>query len=78
MRSSNPDRTVHGLAADGSEIARYDRGGKWYVEPAGGGHRRLITVSEAAYMASLGTVYPGKPGGVQFAAAVRRLTEVSQ
>jgi hypothetical protein len=73
MRSNNPDRRVHGYAADGSEIVRYDRAGKWYVEPTRRGARRLITCSEAAQMAYYGQVRLGLVGGTAFDARYLRL-----
>lgn len=67
------DRTVHGLTTEGHPIVRYDRSGKWYVEPPGG-PRRLVSLDIAARQAIAGTVHPGQPGGRQFAARVRQLT----
>jgi len=65
------DRTVHGHNATGDPIVRYDRAGKWYLEPEGGKRRRL-SLHEAARMAALGTVRLGQPGGTMFDAAVRQ------
>lgn len=74
MSSTNPhDRTVHGWAADGSEIARYERTGKWYLEPlpASGRKRRQLKIAEAAHIAFLGKVVFGRPGGMRFDKLVR-------
>jgi len=69
------DRTVH-AAMGTSELVRYDRSGKWYLEHATG--RQLLTLQSAAQAALDlrrigGVIYHGKPGGLQFDAAVRRL-----
>ncbi|WP_431798591.1 hypothetical protein [Microbacterium kunmingense] len=66
-------RTVHGVAADGAEIVRYERAGKWFVEP-GEGKRRAVSLSEAAALAVAGTSYSGRSGGGRFDAAVRKLS----
>ena len=74
MSTKDPyDRTVHGWAADGSEIARYDRTGKWYLEPpaATGRKRRQLKIAEAARIAVLGKVVFGRPGGLRFDKVVR-------
>lgn len=70
------DRRVHGRTATGSEVVRYDRAGKWYVE--GVGLRRApITVGEAVRLVlqEYATVYTGIPGGTRFDALVRRAQE---
>jgi len=60
------DRRVHAVLVDDTEIVRYDRSGKWYVEPRKG-KRRGVSVREAARQAgSVGTVYLGLPGGSTF------------
>jgi hypothetical protein len=73
----NSDRTVH-ASYPGMEIVRYDRAGKWYLEPT---ERRLIacqkvSVGDAARaamygLANGGEVYFGRPGGKLFDAKVR-------
>lgn len=61
------DRTVHGLTANGqNEIVRYNRAGKWYVEPRDGGKRTHVGVVEAARLAAEGMSYPNLPGGQTF------------
>ena len=68
------DRTVHGLTVDGYAIVRYDRSGKWYIEPPreSGLKRGLVSVGEAAAMAAKGTHFPRRPGGLQFDRRVER------
>ena len=70
-----PDRTVHAYLADGSEIVRYERAGKWFHE--GPGVRRRVTLGEAAELAATpGTLLlPGGPGGAVFDNRVLRLKE---
>lgn len=65
MLDREKDRTVHGKTADGAEIARYDRTGKWYIEPATG-QRRHVKISEAAALAAAGTYRLGLRGGSAF------------
>lgn len=72
------DRLVHGLTSDGHAIVRYNRAGKWYIEPPRGSdaRRRPVTVAAAAAEAANGTHYPNRPGGTRFDALVRNaLTE---
>lgn len=66
------NRTVHGVSANGADIVRYDRAGKWYLEPRNAFHSRL-TVAEAAGHAALGVHRPGLPGGQAFDSLVARL-----
>ena len=48
------DRTVH-AGYDGMEVVRYDRAGKWYLEPTDTSLRRQpVTVFEAAIAARWG------------------------
>ena len=78
MSARNPyDRTVHGWAADGSEIVRYDRSGKWYLEPlpATGRKRRQLKIADAARIATLGKPVLGRAGGTRFDVLVRREQE---
>jgi len=63
-----PDRIVHALTSGGAEVVRYAIASKYWLEypasrliPA-----RQITVSEAVWHASAGTVYLGRPGGSRF------------
>lgn len=69
----NPDRTVHAQAPDGSQIVRYDRAGKWYLEhpPATATKRTALTLARAVTVAveaheKGGTVFPRLPGGGRF------------
>lgn len=65
------DRTVHGKTADGGEIVRYDRAGKWYVEwPT---NRYQVSLREAARLASMpgASAFLGRSGGLRFDAAMR-------
>ncbi len=71
------NRTVH---AEGrfAEVVRYDRSGKWYIEPKDGSQRRHVGVGEAAEWASVAatSLHLGRPGGLVFARRV--LAEQSQ
>lgn len=67
------DRQVHGISADGHQIVRYDRAGKWYLEGPTA-TRKQITLTEAAQLAAHGTPHLDKPGGRTFDARVRALT----
>jgi hypothetical protein len=70
---SDDDRTVHAEKA-GTQLVRYDRQGRWFVEAGsslGATRMRVGTVQEAASMAVAmeeqgGTIYEGRPGGKQF------------
>lgn len=79
MNADPADRTVHGRMADGSEIVRYDRSGKWYIEPLPGTarKRRQVDVTSAARSAArsaaLGAATLGLPGGHTFDRRVRDL-----
>ena len=71
-RRSEPDRCVHARWAQ-MEVVRYDRAGKWYLEPLGTGHKRQhVTVKEAAEYAvwalreRQGYFYLDQPGGGRF------------
>ena len=72
MTRDDFDRTVHGYTAEGAPIVRYDRAGKWYVEPEGG-KRRPVTLTEAAKLAIAGRVLENRAGGLAFNAKVRKL-----
>lgn len=65
------DRTVHALTADGAEVVRYERAGKWYVEvPVGQrqsrGGRTRISIDEAVALARDGEAKLGLYGGARF------------
>lgn len=68
-----PDRRVHAVLPDGTEVVRYDRAGKWYLEKQGTQYRKVL-VQDAARKASV----PGAgvtfdlPGGKQFDSIVRK------
>jgi hypothetical protein len=65
------DRTVHASYSN-MEIVRYDRSGKWYLEPTIPGLRRQhVTVAQAASSAKYGLAIggsftPGLSGGKAF------------
>lgn len=76
------DRRVHAQTADGIEIVRYDRSGKWYFERKDG-TRRQVSVDMAATAAAEvvkyepiqppAGVYLERPGGRRFDAIFRKL-----
>ncbi len=71
------DRTVH-AECNGFEVVRYNREGKWYVEPRSDVSREHIGVGEAARRAEAcvvlgGVVHFGRPGGQVFDRRVRLL-----
>ena len=68
------DRTIHAVCADGREIVRYNRAGKWYVEHTSG--RVHLSLQSAAEIAAVttrlgGKVYFGRAGGLAFDKRVR-------
>lgn len=73
------DRTVHARTADGIEIVRYDRAGKWYAErvdsvrPDVRKSRRLLKLAEAVELASRpdSEWFFNRSGGAQFDRRVR-------
>jgi hypothetical protein len=72
----NTDRTVHARLIDGTEVVRYDRAGKWYLEHQGIGSRIPVNLNSAVIAATsnpANVIYSRVPGGTQFDAAVRRL-----
>lgn len=65
-------RTVH-ARYEGMEIVRYDRAGKWYLEPLDPSLRRQhVTLAKAVQAAIWGAAFTngraflGKPGGAAF------------
>lgn len=72
---SQDDRRAHGTTADGGEIVRYDRAGKWYVEYPDGQPRRAVSVGSAALLATRpgAEVRRGVPGGGRFDALIKRM-----
>lgn len=71
---SDDYRTIHGKTVEGYLIVRYERSGKWYIEPytSWGLKRRRVSVIEAADEAAAGTHHPGKAGGSRFDLLVER------
>lgn len=67
------DRVVHGLTETSAEIVRYERAGKWYIEPTDGSRRTAVTITRAAELAIAGTVFPNRAGGQAFNAKVAKL-----
>lgn len=67
------DRTVHAVLANGTEVVRYDRAGHWYLETVSG-TRRKSTLGEAVTLATQPgtTLHPGRSGGQQFNARLRK------
>lgn len=69
------DRTVHASNPD-EELVRYDRAGKWYVEPVDGSRRRHVGINEAVRIAvgwsrsGNGVIFTGLHGGSMFEAKV--------
>lgn len=74
------DRTVHGRTVEGYLIVRYDRSGKWYIEPLTetGLTRERVTVDNAADNAASGTHYPGRAGGTRFDTLVNRYLNLGE
>lgn len=74
------DRTIH-AAYNGMQVVRYDRSGKWYLEPRDERlPRQRVGVAEAARMAlwgvanANGLIWTGKHGGGVFDRHVARLS----
>ena len=67
------DRRVHAVTAIGSEVVRYGRAGKWYLEAAGE-KRQPLSLAAAVRLAAGwdADLRLGLPGGRMFDAAVRR------
>jgi hypothetical protein len=70
--SALTDRRVH-AACEGFEVVRYERAGKWYIEPLLDGRRReRVSIGEAARRAVYardplgGVIHIGLPGGQTF------------
>lgn len=70
------DRTVH-AENEHCEIVRYDRAGKWYLEPKQSGlQRRRVGIGSTAVEAVRApgmTIHFGLPGGGAFDRRVRRI-----
>jgi hypothetical protein len=73
---SLPDRTVHASNSE-AEVVRYDRAGKWYIEPRDPSlQRQHVTVKQAAQYAvwmaenANGVIHSGVPGGGSFDRAI--------
>lgn len=73
-------RTVH-ARYPGMEVVRYDRAGKWYLEPTDPSLKRQpVSITDAAKqavwaLANGGEVLFGRPGGTMFDAKVRGRVE---
>lgn len=67
MASTNGDRRVHAEHPDGTQVVRYDKAGKWYVERAGD-PRQAVTIAQAVREALRPSmrVRLGVPGGATF------------
>jgi hypothetical protein len=76
------DRVVHAESkVTDDEIVRYDRNGKWYLEPGDGQQRSMLSVNEAvtiavAWEGSGGRIYLDRPGGALFAARAKKMMGV--
>lgn len=68
------DRRVHARTADGVEIVRYDRAGKWYAEPTDGNRRRQLRFADVIELATQegSTTHLRLPGGEAFDRGVQR------
>ncbi len=68
---SRADRRVHAVSFHGTEVVRYHRAGKWYLEYADG-TRDNVGVLDAAEFArrTCHAVRLGLPGGAKFDKAV--------
>ena len=75
----NHDRTVHARVREGdqiiSEVVRYNRSGKFYIEYRDDRARKHVTIAQAVEAAVDHHVYLGRPGGTRFDAKVRDLRE---
>lgn len=78
------DRTVHARWAQ-MEVVRYDKAGKWYLEPVGSvSPRQNVTVKQAAEYAvwalreRQGYLYLDQPGGNRFDLLVDRMVNEAQ
>jgi len=66
------DRRVHARSRGGLEVVRYDRAGKWYLEPGREDlPRQAVTIADAVKTARFiekddGEVFRGLPGGSRF------------
>jgi len=69
------DRRIHAQLADGTEVVRYERAGKWFHE--GPGLRTRLTLGQAAILATSqgALVRSGLPGGAMFDLRVRKVRE---
>jgi hypothetical protein len=77
VNRSTDIRTVHATSPEGDELVRYDRQGKWYIEPALGKFREPVTISRAVATAihwhrTNGSIHLDRRGGARFDALVRR------
>lgn len=66
------DRRIHARLVTGAEVVRYNRAGKWYLEPTEG-KRSALTMADVVALACtpLCEVFYGLPGGEAFDRKVR-------
>ena len=75
--TADHDRTVHARWLNGSELVRYERAAKWYLEHP---HyaRELVTAPEAVEaMLGADVVYLDRPGGKQVSRHYRNRSDTS-
>lgn len=83
MSNFDPNRTVHARVTEHSgdrwEIVRYDRAGKYYIEPLDAGKRHRLTLAQvveyivgAKPQGMIVVFYENRYGGQALNAAVRR------
>jgi hypothetical protein len=70
-----PWRQVHARFPNGTELTRYDRQGKWFIETINA-HRDQVLLSDAIRLGRRcreegGEIFYGLPGGQEFDKAVR-------
>lgn len=66
------DRQVHARLASGSEVVRYNRAGKWYLEHLDGSRCRLTLAEAVGYALRPDSArYWNRPGGQSFDARLR-------
>ena len=76
--TADHDRTVHAVWLNGSELVRYERAGKWYIENAH--YTRDLLTSPEAVSAMLGadTVYLDRQGGQIVSRRYRQRAEATR
>jgi hypothetical protein len=71
------DRTWHAAFSDGTQLVRYNRTGKYYLEKPEGGRKRILLPSAVqmvveAYGAAGAAIAFGRAGGMMFDSAVKK------